>query len=66
LAAGTPIRNVIAAVLGHVPESYDFTIFTPSFGFFPANDPLTGLLLVVSTVGVCSAPIATATAANRR
>ena len=44
--------------------------------FFPANDPLTVLLLAVSTLGIgvvarplgarCSAPIATATAANRR
>jgi hypothetical protein len=76
MAAGSPICNVIAAVLGHVPESYDFTIFSSLFGFFPANDPLTGLLLAVSTlgIGVVARPLggplfgaySDATAANRR
>ena len=34
------------------PKSYDFTISASLFGFFPAYDPLTGLLLAVSTLGI--------------
>src|ERR1700748_919380 len=50
-------RSIIAAVLGNALEFYDFTVFAAFAAvlaqvFFPVKDPLTGLLLTVSTFGI--------------
>jgi MFS family permease len=51
------LRNVLAVVLGNALEFYDFTIYTafaPVLGraFFPTNDPMTSLILSISTFGI--------------
>lgn len=51
------LRNVPAVVLGNALEFYDFTIYTafaPILGraFFPTQDPMTGLILSISTFGI--------------
>jgi predicted MFS family arabinose efflux permease len=51
------LRNVPAVVLGNALEFYDFTIYTafaPVLGraFFPTKDPMTGLILSISTFGI--------------
>ncbi|MCA1455930.1 MFS transporter [Bradyrhizobium sp. BRP22] len=52
-----PLRTIAAVVLGNALEFYDFTIYTafaPILGrtFFPAQDPMTSLILSVSTFGI--------------
>jgi MFS family permease len=51
------VRSIFAVVLGNTLEFYDFTIyvaFAPILArvFFPMRDPMTGLLLLVSTFGI--------------
>jgi predicted MFS family arabinose efflux permease len=51
------LRKIPAVVLGNALEFYDFTIYTafaPVLGraFFPTNDPMTSLILSISTFGI--------------
>jgi nitrate/nitrite transporter NarK len=51
------LRTIVAIVLGNAFEFYDFTIyaaFAPILGraFFPAKDPMSSLLLSISTFGI--------------
>jgi len=51
------LRNIPAVVMGNALEFYDFTIYTafaPVLGraFFPTKDPMTGLILSISTFGI--------------
>jgi hypothetical protein len=40
MAAGAPVRNIVAAVVGHVLEFYDFTIFASCSGVLPGERPV--------------------------
>jgi MFS family permease len=56
-AAKRWVQSIFAVVLGNTLEFYDFTIyvaFAPILAraFFPMRDPMTGLLLSVSTYGI--------------
>jgi MFS family permease len=56
-AMNVPLRTIFAVVLGNALEFYDFIIYTafaPILGraFFPAQDPMTSLILSISTFGI--------------
>jgi hypothetical protein len=74
MAGGAPVRNVIAAVVGHVLEFYDFTIFASllgcSFRRTIVHRPAAGSLDLrywrrcPPARRRCSVPLATATTAK--